>query len=155
MKKETSKKIKSVTIDDLATMMNKGFISVTKDFDTKLDNSAIMVAKGFDSVHKELKSEIFSLGIGLRKEIMETEDRLIVRIDGLEKVITDKVLNKEPKNSEIYSLDLRVTKIEKPLVSSSFCVIIFYDDVNRNTTKILGVFQGKRTHNNPFSFTHT
>ena len=42
---------------------------------------------------------------------MEVEDRLTVHIIGLEKLITDNILNKQSKN-EIRILDMRVTKIE-------------------------------------------
>jgi len=144
MKKETPKVSKNVTINDLAIMVAKGFDSVHKEIksqiglvreDMKSEIGSVRedMKSEFSSVREDMKSEIGSVREDMKSEIgsvredmksefssvredmLNMEDRLTVRINGLEKIITDRVLNKEPKNSEIYSLGLRVTKIEKTI----------------------------------------
>lgn len=43
---------KNITIDDLATIMQKGFVKIEKDTDKKIDDLATMVQKGFNGVDK-------------------------------------------------------------------------------------------------------
>jgi len=133
MKKETPKVSKNVTINDLAIMVAKGFDSVHKEIKSQIGLVREDMKSEIGSVREDMKSEIGSVRedmksefssvredmkseIGsVREDMLNMEDRLTVRINGLEKIITDRVLNKEPKNSEIYSLGLRVTKIEKTI----------------------------------------
>ena len=62
---------KNVTINDLADLMQKGFVKVEKDTDKKIDDLAVMVQKGFDGVdkkfeetHKEMRDGFKAVDIG-------------------------------------------------------------------------------------------
>lgn len=52
MKKNIKLK-KNITLDDLAGMMESGFIRVEKNTDKKIDDLAQMTAKGFEETAKE------------------------------------------------------------------------------------------------------
>lgn len=59
MKKAPAKKTikkKETTIEDLAVMMSKGFHDVNTKIDEDINNLATMVAKGFESVDKRFES---------------------------------------------------------------------------------------------------
>ncbi len=46
---------KNITLEDLAQIMSKGFVSVEKNTDKKIDNLAGMVQRGFLDVDKKFK----------------------------------------------------------------------------------------------------
>ena len=84
MKKEPTKN-KSVTIDDLAVMMSKGFSDVNKKFSDvnkmiaegreETNNLAIMVANGFERVDKRF-AEVDKNFAEVKKEINEVRENL-------------------------------------------------------------------------------
>lgn len=75
-----SKKKKNTTLNDLAVIMQTGFVKVEKNTDKKIDNLAGMVQRGFLAVDKRFE--------GVDKQIRESEERIKGeinnRIDDLE-----------------------------------------------------------------------
>lgn len=71
-----NKKHKNITLDDLAGMMEGGFVRIEKNTDKKIDNLAGMVQRGFLDVDKKF--------IETKKQIKDSEERIKREIDGLE-----------------------------------------------------------------------
>ena len=126
MKKETKKKI---TIDDLATIVGKGFSDVSekfKDVHKKMDKGFSDVNEKFKDVHKGIEDLAIMTGRGfedvdrrfgemdskLSKKIDDVEEKLSRKIDGLSNRIDDLSLNRATRE-ELKILSIRVDKVER------------------------------------------
>ncbi len=84
------KKIKkNIILDDLAGMMQSGFIRVEKSTDKKIDNLAGMVQRGFLDVSKRFDE------VDKRFDLLEAE--MNARFDQLEKIIFHEYKNRIEK----------------------------------------------------------
>jgi len=77
MKKKTLTKKKSVTIDDLAVMVAKGFKGVDEKFE-RVDERFVGIDKRFDRLEKEVKEVKENLK-ATRQDVLNIGDRFVPR----------------------------------------------------------------------------
>jgi uncharacterized protein YajQ (UPF0234 family) len=68
-------------------------------------------------MEKGIRGDMVKMETNIRNDfqtkLVDVEDRLTVRINGLEKLVEKKVVNLEPGKGELHSLNLRISKLEK------------------------------------------
>lgn len=79
-----------------------------KKENTTIDQLASMVARGFDSLSKDFSGRMDKLD----KKIDDVEERLTNKMHGIERRIDDLALNRATRD-EMKILDVRITRVEK------------------------------------------
>jgi hypothetical protein len=92
---------KNITINDLADIMQKGFIKAEKDTDKKIDDLAVMVQTGFTEAKKDMDKRFEQVDkrfeqVDKRFDVIVTKAEMNRRFDGLE----DRVLASHQKRIE-------------------------------------------------------
>ncbi|MBU1180015.1 hypothetical protein KJ885_03660 [Patescibacteria group bacterium] len=102
-KKENIKK--ETTLNELAVMVQRGFIDIEKRFCEKIDGVSNALGKRIDELEKELKQDI--------KEIWYKLDSLERRVACIEDIITEhsKILDEHSKILNEHSKELKEIKI--------------------------------------------
>jgi len=92
---------KNITINDLADIMQKGFIKAEKDTDKKIDDLAVMVQTGFTEAKKDMDKRFEQVDkrfeqVDKRFDVIVTKAEMNRCFDGLE----DRVLASHQKRIE-------------------------------------------------------
>ena len=92
-------------------MKKENKIAKTKKVSISMDDLAIMIGRGFEDVNNKFK-DVDKRFDGVDKKFEDLEERLTRKIDGLSNRIDDLSLNRSTRE-ELKILSLRVEKVEK------------------------------------------
>ena len=92
-------------------MKKENKIAKTKKVSISMDDLAIMIGRGFEDVNNKFK-DVDKRFDGVDKKFEDLEERLTRKIDGLSNRIDDLSLNRATRE-ELKILSIRVEKVEK------------------------------------------